>query len=390
MRSATLMAAEPEPVASVRRGSIARLDLSAFRNYAILRHEFEPSPVVLVGPNGAGKTNLLEALSFLVPGRGLRRSPLAEICRRSPTGDTPAAWAVSAQIRIDGDTVTVGTGYDPAAGVARRAVRIDREPATAASLAEHVTAVWLTPEMDRLFQDSGSARRQFVDRLVFGFDPTHAKRIAGYDQSRRERLHLLAQGERDTAWLGAIEERLAELGIAIAAARRDALARLDRVLREQAGEFPRLSIGLAGEVDAWLDDGPALVAEDQLRSALAASRRADAESGRMQTGPHRSDLVAIHLGHGHPVGQCSTGEQKAALTAVILAHAELLARTMGHTPLLLLDEITAHLDSAHRAELFARVTDMGVQAWMTGTEVGIFRELRGRARFLTVVNATIT
>lgn len=374
----------------VQRGSVARLDLTAFRNYASLRIEVDPTPIVLAGPNGAGKTNLLEALSLLVPGRGLRRVPLAEIIHR-PAGTSPApsAWAVSAQVRRRGADVRLGTGYDRTAGPARRAVRIEQEATGLASLAEHVSAVWLTPEMDRLFLDSASMRRAFLDRLVFGFHPEHATRLAAYDQARRERIKLLTERKRDDVWLTAIEERLADLGVAIAAARVETTAGLSAVLRQSDGGFPRLHLGVAGEVEDWLSHGPAVVAEDRLRDELAACRGADAEAGRMLRGPHRSDLEATHIGHGHPIAMCSTGEQKAALISVMLAHAERLTQARGQTPLLLFDEITAHLDGGHRAELFRRILDAGIQAWMTGTEIGIFRELRGRAQFLTVVNATV-
>ncbi len=371
-------------------GSVARRDLTAVRNYANLRLDVDPAPIVLAGPNGAGKTNLLEALSLLVPGRGLRRAPLAEIVHRpADTSPAPSAWAVSAQVRRQGANVRLGTGYDQAAGPARRAVRIEQETKGLASLAEHVSAVWLTPEMDRLFLDSASMRRAFLDRLVFGFHPEHASRLAAYDQARRERIKLLAERKHDDAWLAAIEERLADLGVAIAAARVETTAGLGAVLMQSDGGFPRLHLRMAGEVEDWLSDGPALAAEDRLREQLAACRRADAEAGRMLRGPHRSDLEATHVGYGHPIGMCSTGEQKAALISVMLAHAERLTQARGQTPLLLFDEITAHLDGAHRAELFRRILDTGVQAWMTGTEVGIFRELRGRAQFLTVAHATI-
>ena len=375
------------------RGSVARLDLTAFRNYASLRLDVDPTPIVLTGPNGAGKTNLLEALSLLVPGRGLRRAPLAEIVHRpaeaSPASPAPPAWAVSARIRRAGTDVRLGTGYDRATGPARRAVRIDQEAKSLAALAEHVSAVWLTPEMDRLFLDSASMRRSFVDRLVFGFHPEHASRLTAYDQARRERIKLLTERTRDDAWLAAVEERLAALGVAIAAARGETVAGLDASLRLSDGGFPRLRLGMAGEVDDWLGDGPALAAEDRLREALAENRRADSEAGRTLRGPHRSDLGATHVGHGYPIGMCSTGEQKAALISVMLAYAERLAQARGQTPLLLFDEIAAHLDGGHRAELFRRILDMGIQAWMTGTEVAIFRELRGRAQFFTVVHATI-
>ncbi len=376
--------------AEAPRGSVARLDLSAFRSYADLRLDVDPAPVVLAGPNGAGKTNLLEALSLLVPGRGLRRAALAEMAHRTPDGSSEqATWAISAKVQHAGGNVQIGTGYDATAGPSRRVVRIDHETSNPAALAEYVSAVWLTPEMDRLFQDSAANRRPFLDRLVFGFHPEHASRIAAYDQARRERVRLLTDGVRDDAWLTAIEERLADLGVAIAAARHEMVARLNGTLVEIDGGFPRLGLSVAGEVEAWLNEEPALTAEDRLRDALAAGRVADAEAGRMLRGPHRTDLQATHLGYGHPISMCSTGEQKAALVSLMLAYAKLLASARGQTPLLLFDEITAHLDGTHRAAFFARVLDSGVQAWMTGTEVGIFRELRSRAQFLTVVNATI-
>ncbi len=379
-----------ESTATTPRGSVARLDLTNFRNYENLRLDVASSPLVLAGPNGAGKTNLLEALSLLVPGRGLRRAPLAEMAYRSAGEAARPNWAVAARIRhTDGD-VQLGTGFDGAVTPPRRTVRINRDNGTPAALAAYASAVWLTPEMDRLFQDAVATRRPFLDRLVFGFHPEHASRISAYDQARRERLKLLTDGVHDQAWLAAIEERLAELGVAIAAARNELVAQLNSVLAETATDFPRLALALAGDVETWLQEARALAVEDRLRDALAASRAADAQAGRMLVGPHRSDLRATHVGYGHPIGMCSTGEQKAALVLLMLAYAELLARARGQTPLLLFDEVTAHLDGAHRAAFFARILDMGIQAWMTGTEIGVFRELRGRAQFLTVVNATIT
>ncbi len=379
-------------IAGVLRPAVTRLTLTNFRGYAAARLSADSRPVVLTGPNGAGKTNLLEALSFLAPGRGLRRVKLTEIDRRPPGGAVAGPWAVAATLQGAKGEAQIGTGRDGASDSGeRRIVRIDGAPArTQTVLADHLSLVWLTPQMDRLFTEGGSARRRFLDRLVYGFDPHHAARLSAYERALRERARLLRDGPADAAWLGALEDSMAEQGVAIAAARRDVTARLDRACAAAPGPFPQPRIALDGVVDRWLDVMPALAAEDEMRRRLAAARRSDGESGVTATGPHRSDLVVHHAATGAAASHCSTGEQKALLIAILLGHARLQAELRGAPPILLLDEVAAHLDADRRTALFADLADLGAQAWLTGTDTLLFEPLRGIAQFVGVADAVVT
>jgi DNA replication and repair protein RecF len=382
--------------------AVRRLVLTDFRCYRQVRLMVDARPVVLTGANGAGKTNLLEAISFLAPGRGLRRARLGEIDRRlavigdaaAAADDAPpagAAWAVAAEVATPRSVVQIGTGREAtASGGERRIVRIDGAPARSqTALAEHVNLVWLTPQMDRLFVEGASPRRRFLDRLVYGFDPEHATRVAAYEQALRERGKLLREGPYDAAWLDALEESMARHGVAIAAARRDVTARLDTACAAGVAGFPAASLAVIGTVEAALAERPALAVEDESRARLAASRRQDAESGGVASGPHRSDLAVRHAGTGVAAAQCSTGEQKALLIAILLANCRLQAALRGVAPIMLLDEIVAHLDRERRRALFAELLALSAQAWLTGTDEESFAELRDAAQFLRVVNATI-
>jgi DNA replication and repair protein RecF len=388
---------------------VARLTLTDFRCYRDQRIEIDSRPVVLAGPNGAGKTNVLEALSFLVPGRGLRGATIADVARRRPGGtvDTIAsgacassdgvAWAVAARVITAAGAVEIGTGREARAGAEgrdKRLARIDGQPAKGpAAFAEVLSAVWLTPYMDRLFTEGASHRRRFLDRLVVGFDPAHAGRVGAYERALRERARLLrrAGGARraDSAWLAALEETMSAKGVAVAAARRDVAARLNEACASAGGTFPGASIAARGVVEDWLDAGPALAVEERLRETLAASRETDAETGGAAQGPHRSDLAVRHLGKDLAAGDCSTGEQKALVVAIVLADAELRARERGAPPLLLLDEATAHLDERRRGELFERLVALGAQAWLTGTEAALFAPLGDDAQYFRVEDATV-
>ena len=273
-------------------------------------------------------------------------------------------------------------------------MHIDGAPARGqAALAEQLSIVWLTPEMDRLFQDGSSGRRQFIDRMVFGFDPEHANRLASYEQALRGRQRVLRDHAGDAAWLSVLEETIASSGVALAAARREAGARLDAALLSSDAAaslpFPRAGLELVGEVDTWLSEGPALAAEDRLRAVLAAARGRDRAAGRTEHGPHRSDLKVSHIDKNMPAARCSTGEQKALLIAIILAHAHLLTLDRGAAPVLLLDEVAAHLDDGRRAALAARILDLGAQAWLTGTDDSLFENFRGAAQFLQVADAAV-
>ncbi|MHA1599995.1 MAG: DNA replication/repair protein RecF [Alphaproteobacteria bacterium] len=409
----TTSAAGPEtaPAAALeRRAWLSRLSLSEFRCYAHVDIETDGRPVVLTGPNGAGKTNLLEAISFLVPGRGLRRARLSEVDRHGPGKNSrlaspgvsdvasKGAWAVAATVMAPGGPRELGTGREPVAdgaspeaGRERRLVKIDGALARSQQkLGEIVSMTWLTPQMDGLFRDSASGRRRFLDRLVYGFDIAHAGRVAAYEQSLRERARLLKTGAAEAAWLDALEDSMARHGIAIAAARRDLVNRLAQACTVRVGAFPVADLVLTGEVDRWLDDMAALRAEESLREALAGSRRRDAEAGGAVTGPHRSDLAVRHVDRNMAAADCSTGEQKALLISVVLAHARLIALHRGAAPLLLLDEVAAHLDETRRDALYDEILALGAQAWLTGTDAAPFAALGDAAQFLSVRDAAIT
>lgn len=388
-----LDAADPHP--GPGRLAVRRLTLTDFRCYRLERIEAEGSPVVLTGPNGAGKTNLLEALSFLVPGRGLRRARLADVARLDLGAGAKAAstWGVAATVETAKGAVDIGTGFELGDGDRRekRAVCVDGDAARGqAALADHVGCLWLTPPMDRLFLDGPPARRRFLDRLVFGSDPAHANRVNAYDHAMRERARLLAESGADRVWLKALEETMAAKGVAVAAARLEVAGRLGLRLQDATGPFPKAAIRVTGTVEAWLRDGPALSAEEKLLSALEANRPEDARQGRTTLGPHLSDLAVRHLGNGRAAETCSTGEQKALLVALVLASARMRASEIGSAPLVLLDEVVAHLDEARRLALYDEITGLGAQAWLTGTDGQLFRPLRGRAQFFAVADARVT
>ncbi len=370
-------AARPRPLPALRR-----VDLTDFRNYTFQRLELAGRSVVLTGPNGAGKTNLLEAVSFLSPGRGLRRTRLSEAARQGGSG----CWAVAARLDTATGEVALGTGTTGTDGDEgeRRAVHVDgRAVSGPAILSDHLGLGWLTPQMDRLFVEGASARRRFLDRLVFGFDPGHARRVAAYERTMRERNRLLAAAA-ESRWVAAQEETMAGQAVAVAAARREGAVRLQVALDRAPGPFPSAQIAIAGLIEGWLEDQPALAAEDRFRALLADQRGLDAAAGLTLQGPHRSDLLVRHAGKDQPAGQCSTGEQKALLIAIVLANARLSAERRGAAPILLLDEVVAHLDRTRREALFDELAALRTQAWLTGTDGSLFEALGDRAEFFTV------
>jgi len=375
---------------TVRAAAVVRLSLSDFRCYTRLRLDVERTPVVLTGPNGAGKTNLLEALSFLAPGRGLRRAKLGEVDRRGTEG---SPWAVAAVLETARGRINIGTGREvseKANGTERRVVRIDGQPSRGQKdLAEHLAMVWLTPELDRLFLDGSSARRRFIDRIVYGFYPEHAGEVAAYETVMRERSKLLADGSPDTAWLDALEDGMARHGVAISATRATVVRRLDEAVARGLGPFPAARLALSGDAEAALQEMPAVAVEDRARAALRAQRSHDAAHGGAAWGPHRSDLLVRYAAKDCLARDCSTGEQKALLLSITLAVARELASERGETPILLLDEVVAHLDGARRTALFDEISALGAQAWLTGTDDELFQGLRGRARFFRVLDATV-
>ncbi|MDF1585737.1 DNA replication/repair protein RecF [Marinimicrococcus flavescens] len=377
----SLVRAEPAPPADAL--AVGRLRLRDFRNYATLGLEPAGLPVVLHGSNGAGKTNLLEAVSMLAPGRGLRGARLAEMDRH---GGGP--WSLTALVTGREGPLEIATARDAASE--RRTVRLEGGSArSSASLARHVGMVWLTPAQDRLFQDAPSARRRFLDRLVVTVTPEHARQLGAYERALRERSLMLREGRADPAWLAAIETRLAAAGVAVAAARRDLVAGLARALAEPQDAFPAPLLALAGEVEGWLAEGPALAAEQRLAEALKASRGLDAQTGGAAVGPHRTDLAVRDGETGTAAAQCSTGRQKALLLSIVLAEARLRRERLGELPVMLLDEVAAHLDQQRRGELFEALHTLGAQCWLTGTEPSLFTGLRRRARFLHVHEATV-
>ena len=353
--------------------AVTRLSLSNFRSYATGELATAGAPVVLAGPNGAGKTNILDAISLLAPGRGLRGARLNEHIRKGPAAPSGALWAVAATVRRGDADYEIGTGLTeqsasrPGGGGRqdKRAVRLNGvEAKGSAELGEIVQMVWLTPAMDRVFIESASGRRRFLDRLVLGFDPGHARAAIRYETAMRERARLLKYGPRDPAWLDGLENEMAEAGVSLSAARRTIVGRLNGALACRDGAFPAASLNLSGdEFDT----------AEALRDALSASRIRDAESGRTLAGPHLTDLAARHTQKRADARDCSTGEQKALLISIILAFARELTRDRdGMAPLLLLDEIAAHLDSVRRAALFEEIADLSAQAWMTGTDLSLF------------------
>lgn len=383
---------------SVAAAAVTGLGLSDFRCHRRLRLDLGGAgaalaPVVLVGDNGSGKTSVLEAVSLLAPGRGLRRARLADLARRAADGRVAPAWSVAARLRTPTGAFDVTTGWagDGEGGGDRRQLKVDGQPARSlAVLAEAYAVLWLTPEMDRVFAEGTGARRRFLDRLVLALDPAHAARLHAYERAMHERATLLRQGRADPGWLAALEENMASAGVAIVAARRETAQRLSRVADNRADPFPAATLAAAGVVETWLDEAPALAVEDRLRDALAAARRNDGETGTTAVGPHRSDLDVRHARTGRPAAASSTGEQKMLLIAIVLASADVQGSLKGTAPLLLLDEVAAHLDRRHRLALFDRVGRLGAQAWYTGTDREVFRALEGAARFVPLAPRTET
>jgi DNA replication and repair protein RecF len=370
--------------------TLRRLRLADFRNYAELDLAFDGRAVVLVGANGAGKTNLIEAVSLLAPGRGLRRAAAAELVRAEGAG----GWAVNAKVATPAGEIEIGTGLDPAGGVeAARTVRVDRTPQrSSAALGAHVAALWLTPDMDGLFRGPASDRRRFLDRLALALDAGHGGRVAALERLLRARNRLLEEGGAERAWLDAVERELAETAVAVAATRADAVARLAVTIaahRDPGSPFPWAEVRLIGGMDEALAGGAA-AAEDRYRALLAELRPRDAAAGRATAGPHLADLEVIHGPKAAPAERSSTGEQKALLIGLVLAHARLVAQATGRAPLLLLDEIAAHLDEARRAGLFEEIDALGAHAFMTGTDRAMFRALAGRAQLFHVAEGAAT
>ena len=358
------------------KASLAEITLTDFRSYAHAALELGGGPVVLFGPNGAGKTNLLEAISYLSPGRGLRGATAADLGRRLPGEPGGRAWAVSARVEGPTGESRVGTGVE--LGGVRRLVRIEGEPAAPGRLLELVRLVWLTPQQDRLFLEGGSERRRFLDRLTFADRPRHAVHAAAYERAMKERLRLLTAGPSDPGWLDALEVQAGEAGAALARGRAETVATLQTEIDARTDRpFPLARIALSGE---WGESTePAAVA-----AALGRSRDRDASAGRSLAGPGRTDLVVLHAEKNRPASECSTGEQKALILNLILAQAARLSRAeSAPSPILLLDEVAAHLDAHRRAALYEEIAALGLQVFLTGADQALFDGFGG-AQFIEV------
>jgi DNA replication and repair protein RecF len=353
---------------------IRRLTLTNFRSYRAAHIELRSGPIALTGPNGAGKTNLLEAISFLAPGRGLRRAMLEDVGFSEGDG----SWAVSADVEGTLGLVKLGTGI--MAPVAEEAItrkcRIDREPvASAAAFADHLRLVWLHPGMDGLFSGPAAERRRFLDRLVLAIDAQHGTRVSALERALRSRNRLLEDRSSDTHWLDAIEHETAELALAVSGQRVQVVSRLaEKLSARRRSQFPSAEIALQGTIEALVAVAPAVDIEDRYRAMLRANRARDAAAGRTLEGPHLTDFLVRDLDKNIAAAEASTGEQKALLISLVLAHAALLTELTGLAPVLLLDEVNAHLDTNRRAALHLELMALGAQAWMTGADDALFAQ----------------
>lgn len=366
---------------------LSRLKIADFRNYRHASLVLDERHVVLTGDNGSGKTNLLEAVSFLSPGRGLRRAILTEVTRVGAEN----GFSIFADVTgMDGE-VSIGTGIEGDDDAVSRRLRLNGTPVKSVDeLTDHLRVLWLTPAMDGLFTGPASDRRRFLDRLVLSLDPAHGRRASDFERAMRSRNRLLSEGRFDPSWLSGIEAQMAQLGISMAMARQEMLGLLASLASSVAGDapFPTAAMELSGFMDGDFRR-PSADIEDDYAAMLRDSRHRDAAAGRTLEGPHRSDLLVRHAGKDMDAARCSTGEQKALLVGLVLAHARLTANMTGHAPVLLLDEIAAHLDEGRRAALFDLIHGLGGQSFMTGTDASMFAAMGDRARFLSVSNGEI-
>lgn len=366
--------------------SLSRLALSNFRNYSTLEATLQQKPVVITGPNGSGKTNILEAISLLSPGKGLRRIKLSEADRID--NQTRLPWAIHATIGYHGQETHIGTGRHNISE-SKRIVKIDGTVIkNQTELTQSFSVMWQTPQMDGLFLGSASDRRKFLDRLVYNFDPEHASRIYSYEYSTRERAKLL-QNNGDPRWISILEEKMAERAVSIAIARLDAIHSIQAAMLQSDTAFPKGTLAIQGEVEAMVGSAPALQIEETVRQKLYHARHQDKLTGRTGYGTHRSDFLVTHCEKHMPAAYCSTGEQKALLLSIILAEARAKAQWKNSVPVLLLDEVVAHLDATRRSSLYEELLHMGAQVWMTGTDVELFKELDGKAQFLSVQQGVV-
>ena len=385
-------------IAKLKSG-VKRLTLTDYRNYKSLRLNTEIAPIIITGENGSGKTNILEAVSFLTPGRGLRSSKLSDIKRIRSTEEiddfnTENAWSVAADILKNGEEISIGTAVQHAIRESddedihkfdRRIVKINQQKITQQSeLGKYISAIWVTPQMDRLFSGGPQPRRSFLDRLVYAFDLEHAKRTANFEHLYRQWFQLLKSGNRDIRWLQSIESDMASLGVAIAAARREQIARLNTFIETDPDDiFPDVRIELDGTIEKMLDTAPAIKAEDFYAENLAKQRNNVLYNDSVD-GVNRTDFKVFLKKKNMPAELCSTGEQKALLISIILAQTKCQILNKGFTPVLLLDEVTTHLDDKKRDALLEKISDLNLQAWITSTEEKNFSQLKDKAQYFRI------
>ena len=391
---------ENRSLSAVKSG-VKRLTLTDFRNYAYLRLNTHLNPIIITGENGTGKTNILEAISFLTPGRGLRSARLADIKRISPAVVSndyipmQTAWAVSSTICTNDEEIEIGTGIesgfkeidDETKSYDRRIVKIDGQKITSQSdLGRYISAIWLTPQMDRLFRGGSQPRRSFLDRLVYAFDIEHAKRTSNFEHLYKEWFQLIKSGKTDGHWLASIEEEMAGIGVAIAAARREQIARLNTFIQKEPDDvFPNVELSLEGTIEQMLDTKPAIDVEDYYIGMLQKQRKNVLYNDNVD-GVNRTDFKVIYKKKRMPAELCSTGEQKSLLISIILAQTKCQTLDKGFPPVLLLDEVVAHLDDVKREALLEKIRDLNVQAWITSTDPTLFESMRDCAQFFEIKN----
>ncbi|MCF6320589.1 MAG: DNA replication/repair protein RecF [Rhizobiaceae bacterium] len=370
---------------------LTRLKLTDYRNYLNMSLEVDQRHVVLTGDNGAGKTNLLEAVSFLTPGRGMRRAAYDAVARNGGNG----TWSVFAELNGAMGNVSIGTGLrESALGVENsRKTRINTMAVKSGDeLLDHLRLMWLIPAMDGLFTGPASERRRYLDRLVLAIDPAHGRRVSNFEKSMRSRNKILADDAPDAGWLDAVEIQMAEHGVAIASARVEVISLLSVVIVKSGdakSPFPDALIQLDGTLESMIGEVAASDVETHYIDTLRDTRRLDAAARRTLQGPHRTDMKVTHRPKSMPAALCSTGEQKALLIGLMLAHAQLTGELHGYSPVLLLDEIAAHLDSERRAAMFDMIEQLGCQAWMCGTDRHLFEALGSRANYFHVEDGTL-
>ena len=391
---------------TAQKSGVTRLTLTDFRNYAFLRINPELRPIIITGENGSGKTNILEAVSFLTPGRGMRSAKLSDIRRFTPAvienGYTPSnsSWAVSANVSKNGEYFEIGTAVenilreddDENNIYNKRIVKIDGQKISSqGELGHFLSAIWLTPQMDRLFRGGSQPRRSFLDRLVYAFDNEHAKRTANFEHLYKQWYQLIknSNGRADSAWLSGIEESMATTGVAIAAARREQIARLNRFIENEPDDvFPNVILKLEGTIEKLLDTMPAVDVEDFYMKQLAEGRKKILYNDNVD-GVNRTDFKVFYKKKNMPAELCSTGEQKSLLISIILAQTQCQILYQGFAPVLLLDEVAAHLDDGKREALLQKIKELGLQAWITATNPELFYSLKNSADFYEIKNNTI-